>query len=127
MSENTTPTPTHMPRHFHRADYKNGQLTVVFTDVAHIVDSMNFAANHGHGAAFENALMSLVTMALGAAVPRGKFTYPDGTVREAAPGNECKITISPDSFDRPSLAWFEEPGMTGGMIWHGEGEWRIHT
>jgi hypothetical protein len=132
-----TPTktiPDTMERALHRADYANGQLTVVFTDAAHLADSWNFADRHGKTQEFEHALMRLVRMALGSAVPQRAFRHPNYVTGEgmidypAQPGQEVKITLQPDRQRTPSFLFQETPGMVGGLIFRSyDGSWSIHT
>jgi hypothetical protein len=132
-----TPTktiPGTMDRPLHRADYANGQLTVVFTDAAHLADSWNFADRHGKTAEFEQALMRLVRMGLGSAVPQRAFRHPNYVTGEgmidypAQPGQEVKITLQPDSHAAPSFLFQETLGLVGGLIFHSyDATWAIHT
>lgn len=120
--------PFKMERFFHRADYQNGRLTVTFTDAAHLADAWNFARKIGKAVEFEQALIRLISVALGAAVPQREGEGPDGATYKAQPGRDHTITIGPDSHDEPSFSWHEEKGMVGGLIWHHRsGDWSIHT
>jgi hypothetical protein len=124
----TTELPFKMERFYHRVDYKNGELTVVFRDAAHLVDAWNFAVEHNKEAEFNRAIMKLVRLALGATLPQRESTWPDGTHFDAHEGINHKITIHPDSHEEPSFLWQEEKGMVGGLIWHQHsGDWSIHT
>jgi hypothetical protein len=92
-----------------------------------LADSLCFANLIGKRTEFEAALMRLLQMALGAAVPQKEMTLSGGEKFPEQSGRDRKITISPDNFNAPSFAWYEERGMVGGLIWHGEGNWSIHT
>ena len=124
--------PFKMERAFARSDYKNGELTIKFTDAGHLADAWEFARKHGKEAAFERAIMRLIGVALGAAVPQTECTWPDGTVFKAQPGREISLTIRPDGYDDPGFSWHEKMGqdtrLVGGLLWHHRsGEWSIHT
>jgi len=109
--------PLKMQRQFHRSDYENGQLEVVFTNAGHLADSWNYANLIGKSVEFERGMMSLLRIALGRAVPHADMK-----------GRSCKITISPDFYNVPSFLWQEEKGMIGGLIFHSHSqEWGIHT
>jgi hypothetical protein len=127
MSDNNT-LPFKMKRFFHRDDYKNGTLTITFTDAAHLADAWNFAEQNGQKAEFEKAIMRLFRVALGAAIPQPASETYGGQAHDAAPGRDSKITIAPDSHNKPSFFWSEEKGMVGGLLWHpSDGTWSIHT
>jgi hypothetical protein len=99
-----------------------------YRDAGHLADAWNFAHQCNKSAEFNKAMMGLIRMALGAAIPRKESTWPDGTHFDASPGREAKITIYPDSHSEPSFGWHEEKGLVGGLIWHHRsGEWSIHT
>jgi hypothetical protein len=120
--------PFKMERFFHRDDYKDGKLTIIFENAGHLADTWYFAQNCNKSAEFNKALMGLIRMALGSAVPQKESTWPDGTHFDATPGRDHKIHIYPDSLNEPSFYWQEKPGMVGGLIWHHtSGEWSIHT
>lgn len=123
-----------MERFLDRADYKNGQLTIVFTDAAHLADSWKFADLHGKSAEFERGIMRLVRMALGTAAPSRAFEHQSYRSEEgiisypAEPGRDVKITLHPDSQRTPSFLFQETPGMMGGLIFHSyDASWSIHT
>jgi hypothetical protein len=130
----TKTIPGTMERPLHRTDYKNGQLTVVFTDAAHLADAWNFADKHGKTQEFEQGVMRLIRMALGGAVPSRAFQHEsyreEGVMIQypAQPGQEAKITISPDNHRTPSFLFQETPGLVGGLIFHSyDASWSIHT
>lgn len=120
--------PFKMERHFHREDYNDGSLTITFANAGHLADAWAFARKHNKTVAFEQAIMRLVNVALGAALPQRECTWPDGTKFGAHPGRDAKITIGPDGFNEPSFGWYEEKSMVGGLIWHHrDASWSIHT
>jgi hypothetical protein len=134
MTTDTLTIPGTMDRPLHRTDYANGQLTIVFSDAAHLADSWAFAGKYGKIPEFERAIMRLIRMALGAAVPSQAGQYPNYKTGEgvieypAQPGQEVKLTIHPDSTKTPSFLWQEQPGLTGGLIFHSyDASWTIHT
>lgn len=130
----TKTIPGTMERPLDRTDYKNGQLTVIFTDAAHLADAWNFADKHKKSAEFEQGIMRLVRMALGNAIPSRASQYPNYKTGEgmleipAEPGRDVKITISPDGHKVPSFLFQEQPGLVGGLIFHSyDATWSIHT
>ena len=120
--------PIEMERSFHRQDYANGKLTLVFTDAAHLADSWNYADKIGKSVEFERAVMRLIRTNLGRCMPQNEWQNGD-TKYEARSGRESVVTISPDSHTAPSFFWQEDnKGMVGGLIFHSySGEWGIHT
>jgi hypothetical protein len=119
--------PFKMERPFHRIDYNNGKLTIHFEDAAHLANAWTFAEKHKKGVDFERAMMKLIRVALGGAIPRRSTNQDEPDAWDYA-GRERKITIYPDSLSEPSFGWHEEKGMVGGLIWHHRsGDWSIHT
>jgi hypothetical protein len=130
----TKTIPGTMDRPLHRTDYDNGQLTIVFTDAAHLADAWTFAYKHGKSDEFEHAIMRLIRSALGNAAPSREFSHQSYRAGEgmivypAQPGQEVKLTIQPDSTHTPSFLFRETPGLVGGLIFHSyDASWTIHT
>lgn len=132
QEENEQSKPAHHPiemeRQFHREDYNNGKLTIVFTDAAHLADSWNYAEKIGKGVEFEQAVMRLIRTCLGRCLPEKENSWGDANY-PARKGRESTVTISPDSYSAPSFLWQEDnKGMVGGLIYHSyAGNWGIHT
>jgi hypothetical protein len=123
--------------------YDNGEVTVHFTNAAHLVDTYNYAREIGMEAAFCFHIMRLVMMAAGSAIPKNRFVWHEGQEDEqvypAQEGRKIAMTISPDGFNDPGFGWCEfipeQPGkavwknlMNGGLIFHySSADWSIHT
>jgi len=127
-------------REFPDSPNSNGEVIVHFVNAAHLVDTINYARQHGLEDALGRQIMRLITMAAGSAQPKNAWVWdeggPDETRYNALPGHEVRMIISPDGFNDPGFGWHEsmkldgewKTMMNGGLIFHySAADWSIHT
>lgn len=119
--------------------YPGASLTILFTNPAHLADSLAYVRTIGKETEFLAAINGVCRLFWHDAAPRKEFTGGPEGVEPAVPGGVIRVTFAPDTPRAPSFAWraeriLDQPGaknimlLHGGLIyWIDSHTWSVHT